>query len=212
MRTADAYAELLAIGQPVVETREAAARLRISSNRATQILRATERAGLTSQLHKGLWLLDANTPSEVLVPYLTAPYPAYVSLWTALARHDMIEQIPARIEVASLERSRTIETPRGTFAIHRLAPEVFTGFEGSPETGYLARPEKALFDGVYLRAPRGIVVRFPELTLPDGFDRDLLDQWTARIPSQRLRTVVARGIRSAVDQADQLAAADYQRV
>jgi predicted transcriptional regulator of viral defense system len=209
MRTTDAYAELLAIGQPVIETREAAARLRTSSNRATQILRATERAGLIRQVHKGLWLLDTSTPPEVIVPYLTAPYPAYVSLWSALARHDMIEQIPARIEVASLGRSRTIETPQGTFVIHRLAPEVFTGFTGSPETGYLARPEKALFDVVYVRAPRGIVVRFPELTLPDDFDRDLLSQWTARISSQRLRTVVARGIQSAIEQAEQLAAADY---
>lgn len=209
MRTTAAYAELLAIGQPVIETREAAARLRISSSRATQILRATERAGLISQIHRGLWLLDTDASPEVIVPYLTAPYPAYVSFWSALARHDMIEQIPARIEVASLERSRTIQTPKGTFAVHRFAPEVFTGFEGSSVTGYLARPEKALFDVVYVRAPQGIVVRFPELTLPESFDRKLLDEWTVCIPSQRMRTVVARGIASALHQADRLAAADY---
>jgi predicted transcriptional regulator of viral defense system len=209
MRTADAYSDLLALGQPVVETREAAARLRVSSNRATQILRATEHAGLIRQIHKGLWLLDLRVPPEVIVPYLTDPYPAYVSLWSALSRYDMIEQIPARIEVASLERGRTIQTSVGTFVIHRLAPEVFTGFTGSPESGYLARPEKALFDVVYVRAPRGIVAKLPELTLPEDFDREQLGEWTARIPSPRLRTVVSRGIRSALDQADRLAAADY---
>jgi predicted transcriptional regulator of viral defense system len=31
------------------------------------------------------------------VPYLTAPRPAYVSLWSALARHGMIDQIPRSI-------------------------------------------------------------------------------------------------------------------
>jgi len=210
VRTTDAYGELLAIGRPAVETREAAARLRTSSNNATKILRAIERAGLVRQLRKGLWALDPNTAPAVFAPYLTAPYPAYVSFWSALARHDMIEQIPTKIEVASMDRSRTVATPLGTFVIHRLAPEVFTGFEGSPETGYVARPEKALFDIVYVRAPRGGSVRFPELTLPDGFDRDLLDEWTTRIPRPRLRTIVARGIGSALDQADRLAAADYE--
>jgi hypothetical protein len=39
------------------------------------------------------------------------------------------------------------------------APEVFAGFAGSPATGYLARPEKTPFDVVYIRTPRGIVVR-----------------------------------------------------
>lgn len=121
----------------------------------------------------------------------------------------MIEQIPARIEVASLDRSRVVDTQLGTFAIHRLAPEVFTGFEGSAETGYVATPEKALFGVVYTRAPRGGIVRFPELPLPEGFDRDVLEAWTAKIPRPRLRTIVGRGVRAALKQADRLAADVY---
>lgn len=209
MRTTDAYGELVTIGRPIIETREAAARLHVSPNTASRVLRATERAGLVHQIHKGLWALDANISPAVVAPYLTAPYPAYVSLWSALARHDMIEQIPARVEIASLDRSRVVETYLGTFAIHRLAPEVFTGFEGSPEDGYVATPEKALFDVVYLRAPRGGIVRFPELTLPEDFDRNLLEEWAAMIPRPRLRTIVRRGLQAALDQADRLAADDY---
>lgn len=208
MKTADAYSDLLAIGRPIVETREAAARLRTSSTTATKILRAIERAGLIRQIRYGLWALDPHVAPAVVAPYLTAPYPAYLSFWSAMARHEMIEQIPALVEIASLARTRKIDTPVGTFSIHRLAPEVFTGFEGSPEVGYVARPEKALFDTVYIRAPRGGQVRFPELTLPDDFDRALLDEWVTRIPRPRLRTIVARGAESALDQAARHAAED----
>ena len=102
-----------------------------------------------------------------------------------------------------------MSTPVGVFSIHRLAPEVFAGFEGSSDVGYLATPEKALFDIIYTRAPRGGVVRFPELTLTDNFDRALLDDWAARIPHPRLRTLVRRGIEDALRQADELSAYDY---
>jgi len=209
MRTTDAYAELRSLGRPVVETRDAAAVLRASPNSTTQLLRTVERSGLIRQVRKGLWAIDLDVAPAVLAPYLTAPHPSYVSLFSALAHHGMIEQIPARTEVASLGRARTVQTPIGVFSIHRLAPEVFTGFQGSPDVGYLATPEKALFDVVYTRAPRGVVVRFPELALTDGFDRSLLDEWTARIPRPRLRTLVTRGVEAALRQADELAAYDY---
>lgn len=209
MRATDAYAALRAIGQPVVETRDAAAVLCASPNRTTQLLRTVERAGLIRQVRRGLWAIDPDVAPAVLAPYLTAPHPSYVSLFSALARHGMIEQIPARSEIASLDRARMVQTPMGVFSIHRLAPEVFTGFRGSPEVGYVATPEKALFDVVYTRAPRGGVVRFPELVLTDDFDRARLDEWTARIPRPRLRTLVARGVEAALQQADELAAYDY---
>lgn len=210
MRSTDAYQELRSMGRPVVETSEAAARLRASPDSASKTLRSIERAGLIRQIHKGLWAVDPGVAPRVLAPYLTAPYPAYISLWSALAHHEMIEQIPAHIEVASLDRTRTVRTPMGVYAIHRVAPEVFTGFTGDHETGYLATPEKALFDVVYTRAPRGGgVVRFPELTLPERFERDQLVQWADLIPAARLRTIVKRGLHAALQQADRLAADDY---
>jgi len=67
----------------------------------------------------------------------------------------MIEQIPRSTFVASLDRTKRVDTPIGAFSMHHIAPELFTGFEGTPDTGYLATPEKALFDTVYIRAPRG---------------------------------------------------------
>jgi predicted transcriptional regulator of viral defense system len=201
MNAAEALGELRLLGQPVIETREASARLGISSERTTQLLRSLQDAGLAERLRRGIWLLDPQADSFVLPPYLTAPYPSYVSLYSALSHHGMIEQIPRQISVVSVDRPQTITTPKGTYSIHHVAPEVFGGFSGTPETGYLATPEKALFDAVYIRAARRQRVYLPEIELADSFDPSELAEWTNRITPGWLRTIVRRELERVVGAA-----------
>ena len=201
MRTSDAYGALLALGRPVVETREAATLLDTSLTNASRILRTLEEGGLIRRIRRGLWTLDLEIDAFVVAPCLTAPFPAYVSFWSALARHDMIEQIPRSVFVASLDRTKRVNTTVGTFSIHHMAPELFTAFDGTPDTGYLATPEKALFDTVYVRAPRGGRVYFPELSLPADFDATKIEAWTKEIARPRLRTIVSRELDAALAQA-----------
>jgi predicted transcriptional regulator of viral defense system len=194
MRTVDAYGDLLRLGRPIVTTREAAALWRTEQGTAGRRLRAMEGAGLARRLRQGLWALDPDIEPFVVAPFLSAPFPAYVSFWSALHRHGVIEQIPRQISVASLDRARRIETSLGTYAIHHLAPELFGGFQGSEEVGYVATPEKALFDIAYVRAAAGGVAFFPELSLPSGFDAARMEDWIAQIQSRRLRTLVSRNL------------------
>lgn len=194
MKATEAYGELLRIGQPIIETREAAARLGLSDSRASHLLRSLAEAGIARRLRRGLWLLGPDIEPFRLAPYLTAPYPAYVSYLSALARHGMIEQIPRQVYVASLHQAEQIETTLATYSIHQLAPELFDGYTGSEETGYLATPEKALFDTVYLSAPQGGRAYLPELSLPESFDEQRLGDWIGRIARPGLRTLVARGL------------------
>lgn len=201
MKPTDAFGDLLRFGQPIIETREAAARLGVSVSRASQLLRSLEGSGLVHRLRHGLWALRPDIEPFRVPPFLTAPFPAYVSFWSALARHGMIEQIPRQVFVASLDRSRRITTTVGTYSIHHLASEVFGGYEGSEEVGYLATPEKALFDTVYLRAARGGHVLLPELELPDRFRAETLERWTGRVARPRLRTLVSRGLAAVLSRA-----------
>jgi predicted transcriptional regulator of viral defense system len=194
VRPADALGDLLQLGRPVVETREAATRLSVSVSRASQLLRSLEVAGLVGHLRHGLWLLEHDVDPFSIAPYLTAPFPAYVSYWSALARHGMIEQVPGSIFVASLDRAHRVRTSLAMYSIHHLAPELFDGYSGSGSAGYLANPEKALFDTIYLQAARGGGVFLPELELPESFDSEKLALWTARIAGPRLRTLVSREI------------------
>ncbi len=200
MISAAAYSALRSLGQPVIRTGEAATLLSLSPSSTTRALRHLEAAGLLRRVRSGLWALDFDVAPAVLAPYLTWPYPAYISFWSAMAHHEMIEQIPARVEVASLARSQTVSTSYGTFAIHRLSPAVFSGFEGHPQAGYWATPEKALFDTMYVLAPKGgPAPRLPELHLPGDFNRQLLDGWIEEVPTSR-------------PPARRLRAADHRRV
>jgi predicted transcriptional regulator of viral defense system len=201
MRAADAYGELLRIGRPIVQTREAAARLQASTSSASHLLRSMEEAGLARRLRQGLWALQPDIDPFILAPYLTAPFPAYISFWSALHHHDMIEQIPRQISVASLDRTRHLTTTIGAYSIHHIAPELFDGYRGSEASGYLATPEKALFDTVYVRAARGTRPFFPELSTPENFDETQLAGWTHRVATPRLRTLVSRGVTEALEQA-----------
>jgi hypothetical protein len=116
----------------------------------------------------------------------------------------MIDQIPRQISVASTAQTRRVVTTLGVYEIHHLVPELFDGYTGSQDTGYLATPEKALFDAVYLRAPAGGRLFLPELTLTENFDADnQLQEWIGRINRPRLRTLVARGLTTALAHVDQ---------
>ena len=204
MRPTEAYADLLRLNRPVVETREAATRLGLSVAAASQQLRSLERSGIVRRLRRGLWLLRPDIEPFALPAYLTAPLPAYISLWSALARHAMIEQVPRQVYVASLARTQQVRTSIGDFSIHHLAPELFGGYTQLDGGGHLAVPEKALFDTIYLLTPRGGEVRLPELELPEGFDERQLEEWTQRIHRPRLRTMVRRELTTALRRAGRM--------
>jgi predicted transcriptional regulator of viral defense system len=195
MRLTDAYGDLLQIGRPIVTTKDAGIRWKTKPRTTSHRLKAMEESGLIRHLRPGLWSLDPGVPPFALAPYLTAPYPAYVSFWSALAHHGLIDQIPRRVSVASLGRTQDIETTLGTYEIHQLAPELFGGYYGTDRDGYVATPEKAIFDIVYVRAAAGKKAFFTELYLTRDFDRKALRHWINLIENPRLRTLVARRIR-----------------
>lgn len=201
MKQIEAYAELRRLGGPAISTNEAAALWRSGEGTARRRLQSFADAGLVLALRRGLWSVDTAVDPFALAPYLTAPLPAYVSIFSAFAAHDMIEQIPGRTFLVSLGRVRRIQTAVGAFDIHHIAPELFGGFVPRQRGGTIASPEKALFDLVYLRAAAGGRAYLPELTLPDAFEHDALNAWVDRIGSPRLRTLVSRRLKELLDGA-----------
>ena len=129
-----------------------------------------------------------------MASHLTAPFPSYVSLQSALYFHGIISQIPNVIYAVSVGRTRVFRTPLGTVSIHHLQPEFFFGFEVMETAGVaMATPEKALLDYLYLRPARSNLFRsLPELDLRSTFNIKLARRMIRRIPSVRRRTLVAR--------------------
>ncbi len=194
MNASQALGRLRGLRVPAATTSDAAAVLGLSVEAASQTLRRLASSGLVTAVRRGVWALTDPVDPLALSEYVTAPYPSYVSLQTALYRRGMISQIPASIYLVSLARSVQVETRIGAYSVHHVRPELFGGFEHDSRSGTkLAFPEKALFDFLYLSPTRGrLFAALPELELPRGFRKSVVRGWVDRIPSARSRTIVAR--------------------
>ena len=194
MNASEALGRLKRLRVPAATTADVAAVLGVSGEAASHMLRRLARSGLVTPLRKGVWALADRPDPLALAEYVTTPYPSYLSLQTALYQHGMIEQIPSMIFLVSLARSGRVETGLGTYSVHHVQPAFFDGFESLPDSGIkLAAPEKALVDFLYLSPTRSrLFAALPEVELPRGFRRSVAREWAGRIPSQRLRTIVAR--------------------
>lgn len=195
------FATLSRLG-PTVTTGEAAAALNISVSQASRLMRTLEAQAMARHVRYGLWIIGSDpVDARTLIEDITRPYPAYISFTSALNAHGMIDQIPREIGVASLDSAKRVKTELGTYAIHHLPPALFGGWM-ERDGVKLARPEKALFDLVYVSAVHtGRPHRIPELELPAEFGPDELDRWLTRIESPRVRTLVRRGLRYALNRA-----------
>jgi len=193
MNAGQAYATLRKLGVPALDTADAAAALNQSVSAAAKTLARLSEAGLVKPVRHGTWWLHGEIDAYRLPSYLTAPLESYLSLHTALHLRGLVEQVPEVFYAASLARPQRIATQAGTFSIHRLAPEVFGGYEETKAGVKLATAEKALFDFAYLSASRSrLFTQLPELELPRKFRRSELHRWLDRIPSARSRTITER--------------------
>ena len=195
MNESDAISLLRNTDSLVFTTRDFSMLADISGTFASQMLRRLVAKYRITRLYQGLWA-DAERPEFNIyrvIPFLTRPHPAAVSMLTALHLHGMIEQIPQVVDVVSTTTTKRVKTPVADYFIHQLKPGLFTGYEFYRGEGkfLIATPEKALVDCAYFATRKG--KRFsalPELHLPKSFSRRKAIQWAETIPYQKLRKSV----------------------
>ncbi len=192
MRLIDAEQKLLALKQPVLHTRDASACLNIPIAQASNILNRLVKAGRFVRLMRGRWATTTQIDPLILPEYLTAPFPSYISLQTALFYHGMISQIPHTIYAASLARTHQYATSFGNISIHHLQADFFFGFE-SIDKIKLATPEKALIDIFYLTpAKSNLFKTLPEIELLPSFSQKKANAIINKITSSRIKTLAKR--------------------
>jgi predicted transcriptional regulator of viral defense system len=196
MKAVDAYSRLRRLA-PVVTTSETAAALNMSPTAAAHALERLASAGLVQSVRHGIWYVGPGPIDPLAVlPVFTRPYPSYMSVWSALFDHGMIDQIPRAFYAVSMGRTKKVRATGATFEIHHICPALFDGYSGSTGTrAGVATPEKAIFDTVYLLASRSTDVSLPELELPDDFDASAVWAWVELIEGRRLQTIVSRQLR-----------------
>ena len=198
MNQIDALQRLRELAAPVVETRDVVALLNVSTRNATALLTRLASKGMIARLGRGRWLVNLKIDRLALPELLSAPYPAYVSLQSALFHHGMVEQIPSVIYAVAPARPRRVQTPLVTISFHRIPPELFRGFELSLHSdAKIATPEKALFDLIYLAPGRSrLFSTLPELTIPRRFRWQRLKEYTELVKSPGRRAFISERIRA----------------
>lgn len=195
MNQIEALRRIRELNAPAFETRDVAALLGVTPANANMILKRLARENMLIHLTRGRWLTHRETPRFTLPELVSAPYPAYVSMQSALFHHGLIEQIPAVVYAATLARPRRVDTPLGTVSLHRIPPWLFTGFEITADGAKIASAEKALFDTLYLSPARSrLFARLPELELPRSFRWRQLREYAQGIRFVARRTLVEQRI------------------
>ncbi len=191
MNQIEALQKIQSLGTPAFETRDVATLLRASPANASLLLRRLTDGGFLHKVARGRWTTVTKGTREHLMEQLAAPYPAYVSLQSALFRHGLVEQVPAVLYAVTLGRARRWDTPLGTISFHRLPAGLFGGFVTADDGTKRASAEKALFDLAYLSPTRSrLFTSLPELELPKSFHWSEVRCWTQKIAGQNRRTFV----------------------
>jgi predicted transcriptional regulator of viral defense system len=115
-------------------------------------------AGRLYQLRRGLYALAPPYHKVKPHPFLVANRMvrgSYVSLQSALAHYDLIpEHVPVVTSVTTARPARW-DTPLGAFEFRRLKTDLLHGYQllelGGGQSAFVATPEKALLDLVYLQ-------------------------------------------------------------
>lgn len=169
------------------------------------------RAGRIHQVRRGLYALASPHRKVVAHPFLVANRlvrGSYVSLQSALAHYGLIpEYVPVVTSVANARPGRW-STPLGQFEVRHLKPALLYGYRLTALAGgqeaFVATPEKALLDLVYLEAEGDSPAYLAALRLQnlDTLDLDRLERLADRAASPKLRRAAQRVAALAAEEED----------
>jgi len=159
------------------------------------------RAGRLYQLRRGLYALAPPYQKVKPHPFLIANRLArgsYVSLQSALAHYGLIPEYVPTVTSATTTRPGRWETPLGIFEFRHLKPALFFGYRrldlGEGQAAFVATPEKALLDLIYLTPGGDAPEYLRELRLQnlDRLDLDALQRMTTRFDRPKMARAAER--------------------
>jgi predicted transcriptional regulator of viral defense system len=209
------YSRLVEIitNDPVFETSLLAAG-DISLYQAQRRLTDWSKAGKVNQLRRGLFVLPKSTRANEPHPFMIANRlvrGSYISLEMALSYYNLIPESVDVITSVTTGRPSEWENEFGRFQYRHIHSRYFFGMEyrliAKDQYAYIAYPEKALLDFIYLRkgGDSADFIRSLRLQNLEQINLERLQQFTNRFNKPKLHR--AAGI---VDQLAKLEASEYE--
>jgi hypothetical protein len=159
------------------------------------------KAGRLHQLRRRLYALAPPFQRVQPHPFLVANrmvQPSYVSLQSALASYGLIpEYVPVTTSVTTLRPGRW-DTPLGSYGFRHIKRELFKDYRllevGDKQQAFVASPEKALLDLIYLEPGADSHAYLTELRLQnlEGLDLGRLQDQAELTSSPKLQRAAGR--------------------
>jgi len=123
------------------------------------VLHRLVRQGVLSRLRRGVYELVVD-PANIRVVANQLYYPSYVSFETALSDYGILSQIPYTVTFATTKKSKKITIRDSEVEYTQLRNDLFFGYTLNNGI-YIAEPEKALLDQLYLvsRGKRSVNIK-----------------------------------------------------
>ncbi len=195
MKLITAY-QKLKILEPTFTTRDAAKILELSIAHSSMVLNRLTKQDIIVPLARGRWAYSQDVDPLLLPNILAYPMMAYISLYSALYFHGMIDQIPETVFAISNGKTKIFHTPLAKVSIHNIKSVLFTDYESHGKHGLLmATPEKALFDTLYLMpAKSNIFKRLTEVELPEKFQVSKFDKWLRHVKHEGRKLLIQNNL------------------
>jgi predicted transcriptional regulator of viral defense system len=151
--------------------------------------------GKILQIKRGLYVVAKPYRNKEPHPFLIANMikkASYISLQSALEYYGIIPEYVPKITSVTTERPEEISTRLGSFLFKHLKKELFWGYKEQEiikGTGvFIATPEKALLDLIYLTPDSDNLAYIEELRLQniEKLDTDLLTYYSNRFKKPKV--------------------------
>lgn len=153
------------------------------------------KTGKIYQLRRGLYSIAPPYQKINPHPFLVANHlqkASYVSLQSALAYYGLIPEVVNITTSVSTGRPERLETPLGTYEFRHVKTEFLFSYqmvELGGQSAFVATPEKALLDLIYLQPGSDSIAYLKELRLQniEKLDKDLLLKLSRRFSTPKLQ-------------------------
>ena len=154
--------------------------------------------GYLLRLRKNLYFLQSAPVKEEFFLANQIYKPSYVSLESALNYYGIIPDIPLAVTSVTLKKTQEFKNEFGLFSYRTLKPALFWGWqvvEAGEEYFYkIARPEKALFDFLWLNQ-KNFGQSFPQeerFSLKTDFNWQLFKKYASVVKIKKFKQLVKK--------------------
>ncbi len=154
------------------------------------------RQGLLIRVRRNMYVLkktweNAGLEEKFIIANL-GQSPSYISLTCALGYYGLTTQVQRDyLESMTMHRSREIKVEQTVFKYRKISRSLYFGFE-KINGFFIASPEKALLDSIYLVSLGRYSLDWPALEL-HGFDQSRLKDTAERFPPETAKLLRKHG-------------------